>query len=75
MRSEKTSFLRKGQRANGSSGQIVVEYILLLVACVGIAVLITSTMVSRSPNEGEQGFIVVKWMQIIQTIGKDVVDE
>ena len=73
MRSEKTSFLHKGQRANGSSGQIVVEYILLLVACVGIAVLITSTMVSRSPEN--PGFLVVKWMDIIQTIGKDVVDE
>lgn len=70
---QKNSFSRGRQCTNGSSGQIVVEYILLLVACVGIAVLITTTMVSRSPEN--PGFLVVKWMEIIQTIGKDVVDE
>ncbi|MCB0407029.1 MAG: hypothetical protein KDD34_02430 [Bdellovibrionales bacterium] len=65
----KNSFLKRGQRDNG---QIVVEYVLLLVAAVGIAVLMTSLMVSRDPEH--PGFLVVKWRQIIEVIGKDVVD-
>jgi hypothetical protein len=55
------------------NGQIIVEYILLLSISVGIAVLMTSTLVSRNPDD--PGFLIVKWMQIIETIGKDVVDE
>lgn len=61
------------QLLSTSNGQVIVEYILLLVIAVAIAVLMTSTMVSRSADS--PGFIVVKWMQILETIGKDVVDE
>jgi uncharacterized protein (UPF0333 family) len=50
-------------------GQIVVEYILLLVVAVAIAAFITSTMVSRDPNS--PGFLVVQWMNIITAIGAD----
>ena len=55
------------------SGQIVVEYILLLVIGVGVASLITSQMVSRNPNS--PGFLIAKWVSIIQTIGKDTPDD
>lgn len=54
-------------------GQIVVEYVLLLVVGVGLAILITSTMVSRNPDS--PGFLVKKWYDIIQTIGKDTADD
>lgn len=64
---------RTRQPLSTAHGQIVVEYILLLVIAVAVAVLMTSTMVSRSAES--PGFIVVKWMQILETIGKDVVDE
>ncbi len=56
----------------GSSGQIVVEYVLLLVIGVGLAVLITKQMVSRNPDK--PGFLVKKWVGIIETIGKDHAD-
>lgn len=57
----------------GQSGQIVVEYILLLVVGVGIATIITSQMVSRNPNS--PGFLIVKWLDIIKTVGADTSDD
>lgn len=53
----------------GESGQIVVEYTLLLVVGVALAALITTMMVSRS--EDNPGFLVKKWYDIIATIGAD----
>ena len=57
----------------GSRGQIVVEYILLLVIGVGLAALITAKMVSR--NTDNPGFLVKKWFSIIKTIGEDTADD
>ena len=55
------------------SGQIIVEYVLLLVIGVGVAMLITSTMVSRNPSN--PGFLVKKWFDIIRSIGEDPADD
>ena len=54
-------------------GQIVFEYVLLLIIGVGVAALITSTVVSRDPNN--PGFLVAKWLQIVRTIGADHADD
>jgi hypothetical protein len=51
----------------------VVEYILLLVVGVGVATIITSQMVSRNPNR--PGFLIVKWLDIIKTVGADTSDD
>ncbi len=56
-----------------SSGQIVVEYILLLVIGVAVAVLITTLMVSRDPNS--TGFMIQKWNALLQTIAADPADD
>lgn len=66
-RSSTNSILRQ------SGGQIVIEYVLLLVVGVAVATLITSQMVSRNPNS--PGFLVRKWLLIIQTIGADTADD
>ena len=60
------------QRRGGQSGQIVVEYVLLLVISVTIAFIITTSMVSRDPNN--PGFLINKWVQIITMIGADEID-
>lgn len=54
-------------------GQIVVEYVLLLVVGVSVAALITTTMVSRNPNS--PGFLVKKWMDMIKLVGEDTADD
>lgn len=58
---------------NNQAGQIVLEYVLLLVVAVAMAALLTTTLVSRNPES--TGMIVLKWHQIIQTIGADTADD
>lgn len=55
------------------SGQIVLEYVLLLAIGVVMAMMITSKMASRSANN--PGFLVQKWYDIIKTIGEDPADD
>lgn len=56
-----------------SRGQVVVEYVLLLLVGVIIATLITSLIVSRSSDS--PGFLIQKWRDIIEFIGEDYPDE
>ena len=68
--------IRKSSRnisLRSAKGQIVVEYVLLLVVGVSIAALITSTVVSRNPEN--PGFLVKKWVDMIKLIGEDTADD
>ncbi len=53
-------------------GQIVVEYLLLMVVVVSIAAVITKTFVARSDNPSEQGMVIKGWNKMIQFIGNDL---
>jgi len=53
-------------------GQIVVEYVLLLVVSVAIALLITQAMVNRSADS--PGFLIKKWSEIIDFIATDDIE-
>lgn len=55
------------------SGQIVIEYILLLIIAVGLAMIITAGLVSRNPDS--PGLLVSKWYQIINFIGNDQIEQ
>jgi uncharacterized protein (UPF0333 family) len=52
-----------------SKGQVVIEYVLLLIVAVIVAILITLFMVSRNPDE--PGVVVDKWNKINRAIGDD----
>jgi hypothetical protein len=52
-----------------SRGQVVVEYVLLLVVAVALATIIVTQIVQRDPDN--PGFLVKKWSDIQQTIGSD----
>ncbi|AHZ85219.1 hypothetical protein AB1A81_12485 [Bdellovibrio bacteriovorus] len=54
-------------------GQIVVEYVLLLVLAVSLAALLVSRLVSR--EEGNEGILVAKWQNILQVIADDLPDK
>ena len=58
---------------NNQSGQIVLEYVLLLVIGVAVAATLTTLLVSRNPES--TGMIVLKWNQIVQAIGSDYADD
>lgn len=60
-------------RSLGQSGQIVVEYILLLSVAVILAALITKTMVGSDPDN--PGFVLTAWRSIVTTIGADHADD
>ena len=53
------------------SGQIIIEYVLLLAIAVGLATLITKTMVGRGDNPG---FVITAWQELITAIGTDLAD-
>ena len=55
------------------SGQIVLEYVLLLVIGVAVAAALTTFLVSRNPQS--VGMIVLKWTEITRTIGSDTADD
>ena len=57
----------------GARGQMVVEYVLLLLASVFVATLLINLMVSRSADS--QGFIIIKWRQLIEFVADDQPDD
>lgn len=57
----------------GQRGQVVVEYVLLLVASVTVAFMITKMMVGRDP--GNPGYVISAWQAIIEEIARDKPDD
>jgi hypothetical protein len=55
------------------SGQIIVEYVLLLAVAVSLAILIVSTLIGRDP--GNEGFVIKSWQILIEQIGTDQADD
>jgi hypothetical protein len=54
------------------SGQVIVEYILLLIIAVAAATLITKRLVGRNPDN--PGVITTAWSRMNDTIGSDIAD-
>ena len=54
------------------AGQVLVEYLLLMVIAIGISTLLTKKLISRKSSE--KGIIVDTWDRILTNIGKDVPD-
>lgn len=68
------SFEKRNEKMRlGQSGQIVVEYVLLLVVAVILAALITKTMISANPDS--PGFVLTAWRNVVQAIGSDKADD
>jgi len=63
---------RKKNLLKNNRGQILVEYLLLMVIAIGCATLLVTKLVSR--NEARPGIIVKTWSKLIQDIGHDVPD-
>lgn len=63
------------QRSNGKSilksqsGQLVIEYVLLLIVVVTIAVLIRNMLMKKDPDA--PGSLVGKWEEIRKVIAED----
>jgi hypothetical protein len=65
--------LTKGQGKRSSQrGQIVFEFVLLLVVSITIATMVSKRLVNRDPEE--PGFLIAAWGRISQSIGSDIID-
>jgi len=53
-------------------GQVLIEYILLLVVVVSCASILIKALVSR--ETGKQGMVIRAWDGIIHAIGNDLPD-
>ncbi len=55
------------------SGQIVVEYVLLLSIGVATALIVVSQLVKRDTSDPQNsGAIIRKWQQMQESVAKDV---
>ena len=52
-------------------GVVIVEYVLLLVACVAIAIAI-SKAVQIGSNTNESGWFIKAWMNVLNAIAEDM---
>lgn len=55
-----------------SRGQILVEYLLLMVIAVGIATLLTKSLIGR--GDSNQGMVIKAWNGILKNISNDLPD-
>jgi hypothetical protein len=56
-----------------NKGQVLVEYMLLLLISVSFATLLVSKLISRKDGDG-QGIIIQSWSKMLQTLGNDLPD-
>ncbi len=61
-------------RLQNQSGQILVEYILLLLIAVSSAMILTTALVGRRSSLDESGILIKSWHKIITAIGNDLPD-
>jgi hypothetical protein len=63
----------KKPRRQNQAGQIVVEYVLLLLVAVGIAAIVTKSMIGT--DKTNPGFVISAWQSLVEEIGKDHADD
>lgn len=63
----------KKKSLKNNRGQVVVEYVLLLVIAVAVAALITKELVRRDPDS--PGVLIKKWDDILKEVGNDLPDK
>ncbi len=59
---------------NNQAGQILVEYLLLMVIAVACATLLVKGLVGRGAEGSGRGIIVQQWDRILHIIGNDLPD-
>jgi hypothetical protein len=65
--------MSRKQRKN-QSGQILIEYILLLLMTVSVAMILTKGLVGRRDSAESSGVLIKSWHKIITAIGNDLPD-
>ena len=66
------NFLNK-QKSSSEKGQVIVEYVLITVIALTLALIITTRTIKRDPED--PGFIIFQWERILNSIGQDMASE
>lgn len=53
-------------------GQVLIEYLLLMVIAIGCVTILTKSLVNR--EDANPGLIIKAWDKMIKTIGEDIPD-
>ena len=64
---------RKQSRYRSQSGQILIEYILLLMIGLTIGNILIKTLTANGPDQ--KGIIIERWQSIWKGIGEDYPDK
>src|SRR5438309_823413 len=68
-KSSHSSFISNNINLGFVRGQVVLEYVLLLLVAFSVSIIIMSRLVG---SHGEPNGIRLVWLQLIQTIGADI---
>ena len=58
------------RKLKNNSGQILVEYLLLMVIAVGLATLLTKSLIGR--GDSNQGMVIKAWNSVLKNISNDL---
>ena len=62
------------RRNLNQKGQLVIEYILLLMVVTLMATMLTRLLIGQAGPDGDKGLIIQKWQMIVDTISLDIID-
>jgi hypothetical protein len=71
MSTTKTVFSKRRPKLWSQSGQLVLEYVLLLLVAVSIGSLLVSQLISRDPDNLSPASLPRAWHQMLEFISKD----
>lgn len=55
-------------------GQIILEYVLLLIIALTAAITVNNMLIKSDSNPKDMGFLRKEWYNILVEIGKDIPD-
>lgn len=59
-------------KLRSNKGQVLVEYILLMVITISFATILIKSLVSR--EDGNRGMVIKQWDTLLKKLGNDVPD-
>jgi hypothetical protein len=71
---ESSNKKRKCLSLNSQRGQILIEYILLLLIGITIALILSKKLTGYSDEPDDRGVVIKRWIRIWDSIGKDTPD-
>ncbi len=71
MKCQKRSAGVKGPLSK-KKGVVIVEYVLLIVACLGVAMAIATVVNIEKGEPADSGWVITAWYRVLNTIAEDM---